>query len=43
MSLQLVYATLKGADREAKENGKVESAVDLPPPYGLITVTGKWI
>jgi hypothetical protein len=43
MNLQLVYATLKGADREAKENGKVESAVDLPPPYGLITVTGKWI
>jgi hypothetical protein len=43
INLQQSFAILKGADREQKENGKVESAVDLPPPYGLITVTGKWI
>jgi hypothetical protein len=43
VNLQQSFAILKGADREQKENGKVESAVDLPPPYGLITVTGKWI
>ena len=43
VNLQQAFALLKGADREQKENGKVESAVDLPPPYGLITVTGKWI
>ena len=43
LGLQQMFAVTKGQDMEQKINGKVEGALDLPPPYGLIEITGKSI
>jgi hypothetical protein len=32
---------ISGIDQEEAENGKVETAVKLPPPFGLISTVGK--
>lgn len=34
---------ITGIDKEESENGKVETAVKLPPPFGLISTVGKKI
>jgi hypothetical protein len=34
---------ITGIDSEESENGKVETAVKLPPPFGLISTVGKKI
>lgn len=34
---------ITGMDNEESENGKVETAVKLPPPFGLISTVGKKI
>jgi hypothetical protein len=41
LALQEIFSTLKGNDLESKENGNVESVLELPAPYGYISVIGK--
>jgi hypothetical protein len=41
LGLQAAFAQTKGQDMEQKVNGKIEGVLDLPPPYGLVQVTGK--
>jgi hypothetical protein len=38
-----VKSVITGIDTEESENGKVETAVKLPPPFGLISTVGKKI
>ncbi|MEN9326327.1 MAG: hypothetical protein RI943_748 [Bacteroidota bacterium] len=38
-----VKSVITGIDAEESENGKVETAVKLPPPFGLISTVGKKI
>jgi hypothetical protein len=32
---------ISGIDREEAENGKVETSLKLPPPFGLLSTAGK--
>jgi len=41
LALQEIYSVIKATDSENKENGFVNAAVKLPPPYSFITVAGK--
>ena len=36
-----IKSLISGIDQEQTENGKVETAVKLPPPFGLISTIGK--
>ena len=36
-------SVITGIDSEESQNGKVETAVKLPPPFGLISTVGKKI
>jgi len=38
-----VKSMITGIDKEESDNGKVETAVKLPPPFGLISTVGKKI
>jgi hypothetical protein len=38
-----VKSVITGIDKEESDNGKVETAVKLPPPFGLISTVGKKI
>jgi hypothetical protein len=41
LMLQMIHATIVGMDTEQKENGKVLTAIKLPPPFSLVKIAGK--
>jgi len=43
LELQQMFALIQGVDKEQKENGVAYTALNLPPPFGLITTYGKSI
>ena len=38
---QFIKSLISGIDSEENENGKVQTSVSLPPPFGLISTFGK--